>query len=66
MWGGVEGVMRRGSELCSGAWVPVMARLAGMNSKGLVLCLAGCGQSFGRGHCFSRWQMSESDADERN
>jgi hypothetical protein len=42
--------MRRESVVCSGAWVPVMARLTGINSKGLVgLCLAGCGQSFGRG-----------------
>jgi hypothetical protein len=37
-----------------------------MNSKGLVLCLAGCGQSFGRGDFYSTTWMSESSADERS
>jgi hypothetical protein len=54
--GGVEGVMRRESVECSGAWVPVMARLAGINSKVLGLCRVGCdcGQSFGRVRFYKR------------
>lgn len=60
--------MRRESVVCSGAWLPLMARLAGINPKDVVLCLAGCGQSFGRATSISvgEYESFESGADKRS
>jgi len=58
--------MRRESIVCSGAWLPLMARLAGINSKDVVLSVAGCGQSFGSGHFYSgRWILDFSSQAQR-